>query len=61
MRVLEIILEDHQSADVQQLLDQEQVIDRWTYQSENGQTVIKAFMQDVHAKDLLNALENNAR
>jgi len=58
MRLLEIIVEEDKSTDIYHLLNKDPVIEHWTYQSENGQLVVKALMQDAHAKDLLSALEN---
>ncbi len=60
MRLLEIITDDHKSTEVFDLIEQDQVIEHWTYPSENGQTVIKALLQDEYAKDLLTALENKS-
>ena len=60
MRLLEIIVEDHESIDFEDLLNQSEVIDHWTYPSRNGQTGIKALVQDAHAKDLLSALEEKS-
>ena len=60
MRLLEIILEDQASTDIDDLLSQNEVIDRWTYTSNQGQTSIKALVQDAHAKDLLSVLEKKS-
>ena len=60
MRLLEIILEDHQSIDIDNLFNHNQVIEHWTYKPENGQTVIKALVQEANAKDLLSALEKKS-
>jgi len=60
MRLLEIIIEDTSAADINHLLGNHELIEHWTYQSENGQQVIKALMQDEHAKDFLNALEKKS-
>ena len=60
MRLLEIILEKHQSLDTEALFNHDQVIERWTYKAENGQTVIKALVEEALAKDLLSALERKS-
>ena len=58
MRLLEIIVEENTWLDISNLLDKDHVVECWTYKSEDGQMVIKALMQDQHAKDLLSTLEN---
>ena len=60
MRLLEVIVEDRISTDIYDLLTNDRVIEHWTYQSESGLMVIKALMQDGHAKDLLSALEKKS-
>jgi uncharacterized hydrophobic protein (TIGR00341 family) len=60
MRLLEIIIEDRASIDVDDLLNHDEVIDHWTYKPEHGQTAIKVLVQDAHARDLLSALEEKS-
>ena len=60
MRLLEIIVADDQSKDIDNLLINDHVIDHWTYNAEDRQIVIKALIQDEHAKDMLSELEKKS-
>ncbi len=57
MRLLEIIIAEADREGVEALLTEDKVIERWTFPSDQGQTVIKVLTDRENAKTLLAELE----
>tara|TARA_Y100001972_G_C7659337_1_gene332313 strand:- start:140 stop:1111 length:972 start_codon:yes stop_codon:yes gene_type:complete len=58
MRLLEVIVKD-KPEEIEKLLDENHVIECWTYPSDKGEKIIKILIQDEHASDMLAILEKS--
>ena len=60
MRLLEIILNESESLDIEKLLNKDFVIEEWSYTAVDGKVVFKVLVEDEYAKELLGSLEKKS-